>query len=275
MKNLKKIVLLFVSVVCVLLSHSQNSLAIDLNRFEQPVTIIVNKSELSSVLKELSKNTGVEIIYSKALANKVVSGEYLNIPLATVVRLMLRGTNHSLIYDDNNSKLWIKSFGETTYVRTNTNNTGRVYEETGLTSQEMEQQYRQNMALADKELADDSTVIEIAGMTQGELASRYEENVRNFNDKLNDDANTLPEVGMSHRAYQDFYDNQIEKISQRDDAKVLPGLNITEGELKKTYEEQVANIDKQDKSGDQYIEELGMTAGEYKKLYDQYLNEPL
>lgn len=275
MINLKKIVLLIVSVVCVLLSHSQNSLAIDLNRFERPVTISINKSELSSVLKDLSKDTGVEIIYSKALANKVVSGEYLNKPLGTVVRLMLRGTNHSLIYDDKNSKLWIKSFGDVTYVRTNTNNTGRVYEETGLTSQAMEQQYRQNMALAEKELADDSKIIEIAGMTQGELASSYEENIRKLDDELNDDANILPEVGMSRRAYQEFYDNQIEKISQRDDAKVLPGLNITEGELKKTYEEQVAYIDQQVKSGDQYIEELGMTAGEYKKLYDQYMREPL
>ncbi|WP_459945259.1 STN domain-containing protein [Desulfocastanea catecholica] len=272
MINLKKLVLPIISVVCLLLSQSQNSFAIDMNCLEQHVTISINKTELSSVLKELSNKTGLEIIYSKELANKVVSGAYSNKPLDTVIRQMLRGTNYSLIYD-NNGRLWIKSFGETTYVRTTTNNRERVYEETGLTTQEMEQQYRQNMALVDKERADDSKYVEIAGMTQGELVRRYEESVRIFNDKLNDDANLLPGVGMSRGAYQDFYDNMIEKINQRDDEKVLPDLNITIGELTKTHEEQVAHINQQKKSGDLYIEELGMTAGEYKILYDEYMSD--
>ncbi|MBW2659994.1 MAG: hypothetical protein JRC87_10465, partial [Deltaproteobacteria bacterium] len=124
-------------VVLVVLFITPGVQASEPDIFEQPITAKFQNTELGSVFKQLSKDAGIQIVYDEKLSKKNVSGLYDNVPFLNVIQRLLSRENHTLTMDRQQKILFVRSFGESQYVSTDTTLDGIYLTDLGIPLSEL------------------------------------------------------------------------------------------------------------------------------------------
>lgn len=218
--------------------------AVEPDIFEQPVTLKFHNNELEVILKKLSDESGIQIIYDKRMSKNKVSGAYENEPFKTVIQRLLGGLSYILTMDRQNRTMLVEGFGETHYVTSRTIEGGAYLADIEVSISELKALYKEQHEEFVKEISDMGAFVEEVGMTRGELKAMHDEQLVDFNREQDNEATVLPELGMTvgeHRALLADQNKEFEK-QQNDDAEYLPELGMTRGEHKLMFARQLKDF---------------------------------
>lgn len=249
--------------------------AIDSDIFEQPVTVQFINDELGVVLKRLSDDTGIQIIYDEKISKKMVSGSYKNVPYLKVMQRLLGGVNHTLTMNQETRTLLIKSFGEANYVTTGTRTGGEYITDIGITISELralhEKQYKEYV----EQLNDMDEFLEEVSMSRGELRDLHERQSVQFQQESQTPSQYLTELGMTRGQLQTMHEEQFADFKSEfsNDNKVLTELGMTLGEHRAMLADHASEYEKQQKDDTEYLPEIGMTRAEHRRLLAQQMKE--
>jgi len=240
--------------------------------FDQPITAKFQNTELSSAFKQLSEDTGIQIIYDKSLSDKTVSGLYDDTPFLNVIQRMLSRENHTLTMDRQRKILFVRGFGESQYVTTdispdgsymtdlgipldklralhvkqteeyvqNTNNMDEFLDELSMTRGELRHmQEKQGAQFEQQEQNPDQFLTEL-NMTRGEMQKMLAKQLNDYEQEINNDNAMISETGMTRGQQREMLNNQALKFQERqnDDGEFLPEIGMTRGEHKRLLAQQ-------------------------------------
>ena len=242
--------------------------AVEPDVFEQPVTIEFHDNELGVVLKKLSDESGIQIIYDKKILKKKVSGIYENEPFVTVIYRLLGGESHSLTMDKQKRTLLIEGFGESSYVTTGTKVGGEYITDIGMSFSELKALHDAQNKEYLKEISNMDEPLEDVGMTRGELRDLHKKQSAQFDLEGNDSNQYLSDVGMTRGELEATHEKQLADVNSElsDDKKEIPELGMTAGAHRTMLTDQASSFEKQQKDDSEYLAEIGMTREEHKRL---------
>ncbi len=249
--------------------------AIESDIFEQPVTVKFSNNELGVVLKRLSDDTGIQIIYDEKISKKMVAGSYKNVPFLTVMQRLLGGENHTLTMNQESRTLLVKGFGKVHYVTTGTRTGGEHITDIGISFSELrvlhEKQYKEYV----EQLNDMDEFLEEVGMTRGELRNLHERQSVQFKQESQNPDQYLTEIAMTRGQLQAMREKQLADFNSEfnNDKTELTELAMTLGEHRAMLADDASEYEKQQKDDTEYLPEIGMTRGEHRRLLAQQMKE--
>ncbi len=258
----------YLFIVCFFVSTGGVVQAVEPDIFEQPVTLKFHNNELEVILKKLSDESGIQIIYDKRIAKKKVSGVYEDEPFKAVIQRLLGGLNHSLTMDGQKRTLLVEGFGETHYVTTQTKEGGAYLADVEMSISELKALHKEQHEEFVKEINDMAAFVEEVGMTRGELRNLQEVQNAQFDKESNNPDQYLPDVGMTRGELKAMHDEQLADLNreQNNEATVLPELEMTVGEHRAMLADQNNEFEQQRNNDAEYLPEIGMTRGDHKLM---------
>jgi len=258
-------------VVFVMLLTLTGVQAAESDIFDQPITAKFQNTELSSAFKQLSEESGIQIIYDKSLSNKTVSGLYDNTPFLNVIQRMLSRENHTLTMDRQRKILFVRGFGESQYVSTDISPDGRYMTDLGIPLDKLRalhvkqtEEYVQSSNNMDEFLDE-------LGMTRGELRRMQEKQGAQFEQQEQNPDQFLAELNMTRGQMQKMLTRQLNDYEQEisDDNAVISETGMTRGQQHEMLKNQALKFEEQRNNDAEFLPEIGMTRGEHKRLLTQ------
>jgi hypothetical protein len=244
--------------------------------FEQEISKKFVNSKLKDVLKSLSSETGILIVYDEQISQKNVSGNFKKVPLATVIKRLLSGVNHSLEMDLNRNTLFIKAFGKVKYVSTGIESGGAAG---FLPNKDIS--YAELRALLDKQaqdyarqIADGKEYLEEFGMTRMEAKQQLNQQLEQFERESQDPDHFIDEVNMTVGQWRERQKKQqadFERAMNNDETLIDKGILL--GEHRERMKEQDAAYSKQLKDDAEVMPEFGITRGEHRLMLTQQMEK--
>jgi len=256
--------LMFVGIFAPAAGQAANVVKKDI--FEQRISLRFDQEKLGQVLKKISEISNIRIIYDERLSDIKVSGVYKGISVTEAINRLLRGMNNSLKIDEANNTIVIKGFGEVNYIIAATN-------DENFTPDELQASYIDSLKKFEQELADKSKIIDELGISREKMEATYEKQLSEFNREQNDNTKISDETGMTSAELNAEYEKQLAEFDQNNSNPDFIDLEtgVSRKELLENYENQLTAFDHG--SENEYLSDIGMSLGEYKKLYNQQLNE--
>lgn len=268
---------IYVLIVCSLVMFVCPSAvhAIESDIFEQPATVKFSNDELGMVLKRLSDDVSIQIIYDEKISKNKVSGSYKDVPFLTVIHRLLNGLNHSLRMDPEKRILLIKGFGKTHYVTTSAKNSSDYITDIGMPISELRALHEKQSEEFAEQLGNMDEFFEEVDMTRGELLDLHERQSAQFKEELQDQEQYLTELGMTRGQLHAMREKQFAAFERElsNDEIILTELGVTRGEHRDMLADQGAAYEKKQNNDSEYLSEIGMTRAEHRRLLAQQMKE--
>ncbi len=155
---------------------------------EEPVTIHFQNEPLKAVLMEISKQTGISILYDEALVTERVFGKYNNIPFSEAINRIFKGKNKTIRINKTKRVVIVNTFGAKEFIWAEERTEAGVKEffRDSVTLDEIQSlQMRQYREFQD-EISDESEVVE-NDLTRKQLREIILEQSLQFESHLLDD----------------------------------------------------------------------------------------
>ncbi|MGB5684236.1 MAG: hypothetical protein WBM35_00370, partial [Candidatus Electrothrix sp.] len=172
LKPLKKISIVSVTLLsCMLLS----TLAAGQDKagwLNDKVTLRFQDEQMSSVLGNLSEQTGIAILYDEKLADQKVTGHYKAIKFAEAINRLFSENNKSIQVLKNEKKIIVKTFGAKQFILASSTErapSDQLSDDSEkMTLAELEKMHRQQYKEYKERISNENEVLE-GGMTRGEV----------------------------------------------------------------------------------------------------------
>ena len=156
---------------------------------------------------KISEKTHVTIVFDQGQRNNPVSMEYVNIPLQNAVNRIFAHQNKSIIFNNEEKIIIVKSFGAKEYVWTAYDG-NRVTFPDKMTADEVNQLHSEQYQEYLTDLENDDLVLE-NGMTRGQLKAMHEQQYREYQDS--NENIVLLEAGMTIDQLRTMHAQQYEE----------------------------------------------------------------
>jgi type II secretory pathway component GspD/PulD (secretin) len=221
-----------------------SSLATGQNKTEwlnNKLTIRFQEEPMSSVLGQISAQTGIAILYDEKLAVKKVTGYYKDIEFSEAINRLFSETNKSIQVFKNEKKVIVKTFGAKQFVlagkKSSMDSTSRVNESKKMTLAELEKIHKQQYKEYQKRIADDNEVLE-GVMTRAELKAMHKRQNDAYLKRISEN-NAILEGGMTRDELETMHKRQNDAYLKRasENNAILEG-GMSKKELQDLHEQQ-------------------------------------
>ena len=243
------------------------------------VTLQAHDELLGDVLKKVSAQTGVSILYDEKYADKKVSFSFYGASLEDVINRVFQGVNKLLTINSEEQVLVVETFGvkkyALAYAEETSNKETRLSVFDGMTQQELADLHQKQYADYKKSLENMEEIEPGTDLTRGELKNLHERQYDQYKEGLKDMGEIQVGTGQTRGQLNVLHEKQYQeyKESQKDLSKVVPGVNISQGELENLHNEQYSRYKEGIKDDKEIIPGLEMTRGELKVLHDAQYKE--
>lgn len=235
---------------------------------DELVTIRFKDESLNLVLEEISKQTGIAILYEQDLATEKVTVNYKDVKVAAAIGRLFRAKNKSIQVNKKEKIIIVKTFGAKYFIRT-----GKVLYAQGKDSSapatltELRKLHNLQFKEFKDRIADDNEVLE-GGLTRGELRAMHGQQYKAYQIQLDNDDRlleqriTLGEVRATHKIQKQAY-----LLRLADDNEMLEG-GMTRGELRGLHEKQFKGYRERLSDNSKQLEG-GLTRLELREMHRQ------
>ena len=244
------------------------------NWLEKPISISFQNEPLSTVLKQISKKTGVSIAYDQELANEKVTGNYQNVKTSDAITRLFRSKNKSIQVNKAKKIIIVKTFGAKNFIWAGSNQSQSNSSQMSLA--ELEQMQSQQYRQYKKSISDDNEILD-GGMTRREVRTMQKQQYAEYKKQIADESEVL-EGGMTRgeiRARQEQQYKEYQKnISNNSEVITIsnPGNSMTRGEIRAMQEQQYKEY-QEDIANNKEALDIGMTRGELRTLHNKQFSQ--
>ena len=243
------------------------------NWLDDPVTIRFHDEPLNKILVEISKQTGIAILYDQKLSNKEISCNYTNVKVSEAITRLFTGKNKTIQVDQEKKNIIVKTFGAKDFVWSDSNNRGQGIGQDVIptTLGDLEKMHSQQYKKYKERITDDNE-IQVGGMTRREIRTMHEQQSNKYQEQLADDSEILS-VGVTRKESRTIHEGQYKDYQARitNNSEKVEG-NVTRGEIKINHEQQYEAYRLRMESGNE-INEGGMTSNEIRSMLDKQSRE--
>lgn len=235
----------------------------------QNVSIQFKDETLPIILENLSKKTGVAILYDEKLVNEKFSGNYIDVTMAEFLNRLFNKYNKAITFNREKKLVIVETFGAEKYIIAggDAKGSGEVLPfMDGMTRVELEKMQREQYAAYQESLNNKDEIVPGMEITRGELEKLQEQQSEEYQADLNSPDSIVPGTdGKTRAELEMMQDQQIEAYNKslEDTGAMVPGMTITQGELKKLHEIQSQSLD----NPDEIVPGLNITRRELDELH--------
>jgi hypothetical protein len=245
----------------------------------QTVSMQFKDEALPVILENLSKKTGVAILYDEQLVNEKFSGNYIDVTMVEFINRLFNQYNRAITFNRDKKLVIVETFGAERYLIASGDE--KSSDEVlpfmdGMTRAELEQQHREQYALYQESLKNKDEIIPGLEITRGELEKLHEQQLKEYQADLNSPESVVPETGGKTRAeLEKMHAQQMEehRKSLADPEAIVPGVGISQRELQKLHESQYREYQESLNDPDEIVPGLDISRQELKELHQRQMEE--
>lgn len=245
----------------------------------QRVSMDFRDEKLSVILGNLSKKTGVAILYDEKLVDEKFSGNYKDVKMVEFINRLFHKYNKAITYNREKKVVIVETFGSEKYIMATAE--GKSSEEVlpfmdGMTKAELAELHREQNELYQESLKDKEETVPGLEISRGELEALQELQNQEYQADLNSPDSIIPGTeGKTRAELQKMQEQQLEEYrkSQEDPETIIPGMDMTQGELKKLHESQSQEYQQSLNNPDEIVPGLDMTRKELEELHKRQMEE--
>ncbi len=237
-----------------------------------PVTIRFQEKPLSGVLKELSRQTDIAILYDENLANERVTGNFKNVKASDAINRLFSKKNKSIQVSKDKKVIIVKTFGAKNFIWAYNND--RIGDQGLLklmTLKDLGRLHTEQYKEYKKYIANDNQMLEDGSMTRGELRAMHKQQQREFQIQLANDSEMLQGGSMTRGELKAMHKQQQQEfqVQLANDNEMLQGGSMTRGELRAMHKRQQKKFQAKVVNNAEMLEVNNMTRAELKAMHER------
>lgn len=243
------------------------------NPFESNITMQFDNEPMSKVLKKISVQTGVSIMYDVRFSTDKVSGDFKGISVEDAVNRLFKGVNKILTVVEGENVLVIETHGAKRYalaaaLSSDLSAGQGVFD--GMPYREVILLQRKQYAAYLEELKDMEQIEPGTDKTRGEVLKIHQIEGEQYKKSLAAGDSIIPGgdktegevIKLQEEMYKEYLRNE-----QNMDAKAM-GVDMTKKSVREKHEKQYSEYTESMKRGDEFLPDVGMTESELKRSHE-------
>ncbi len=207
-----------------------------------PVTIRFQEKPLSGVLKELSRQTDIAILYDENLANERVTGNFKNVKASDAINRLFSKKNKSIQVSKDKKVIIVKTFGAKNFIWAGRNSLNNNDKPLPMTIEELGKMQKEQYIEYKKSIRNDNEIIKgdknAPSMTRGEITNLHKRQYNEYKQQLQNKDFFVPNgdsnLGMTRGEILELHNKQYQQYLQQqitNKNEIVPGGKDGEGDM--------------------------------------------